>query len=70
MIERHDEMPVEYALDCSCGKGLRLELTAREQREGELNESTSILANLFEYAHAEHGTVEGGFELKAITAAA
>ncbi len=64
MSERTEEMPVEYVLVCSCGKGQRLELTPREQRDGDLNESTQMLANLFEYFHAQHGTVEGGFALK------
>lgn len=63
MSERTEEMPVEYVLVCSCGKEQRLELTEREQRNGDLNESTQVLANLFEYFHAQHGTVEGGFAL-------
>jgi hypothetical protein len=57
-------MQVEYVLTCSCGKGQRLELTEREQYDGDLNKSTQIIANLFEYFHAQHGTVEGGFALK------
>jgi len=61
--KRTKEMPVEYVLTCSCGKGQRLELTAREQHDGDLNQTTQILANLFEYFHAQHGTVEGGFAL-------
>jgi len=40
-----------------------LELTEREQRDGDLNQSTQIIANLFEYFHTQHGTVEGGFAL-------
>ena len=63
MSERTEEMPVEYVLTCSCGQVQRLDLTEREQRDGDLNQSTQVIANLFEYFHARHGTVEGGFSL-------
>jgi hypothetical protein len=60
-----ETMEVEYALDCSCGQPLRLELTSHEQQAGRLRRTARIIAELFTYFHAQHGTVKGGFALKA-----
>jgi hypothetical protein len=52
---------IEYIIACSCGRGVLLSLTEREQRNRNLNKSTQIFCSLFRVSHEEHGAVSGWF---------
>lgn len=47
--------PIEYLIFCNCGKGMKLELSAKEQANRKLNRSTAQFAELFGHFHEGHG---------------